>query len=217
MKIKAIIALIAALAISATCTGFVLAEGEATPDNAPILSETAEVSEENTDAPEDIINESEEMLTSEKYSDETPILLMDRVKDEILYCSSPTAISEYVGQEFYYPVYGTDVSRLTVMYSRPSLDKTEETAYNSLQIEAHDAFIYFWIESTTAAKDTYTDENTVLYESHGTVFAINDVYQPDNPCSEGHYYAEGVIEGCCYSFLTDTIEDAKLVIDSLKK
>lgn len=131
--------------------------------------------------------------------------------------SSFDEIAEIIGTDFYYPAYGFEHSELTVRYSASDVDGSEETAYHSLQMDAHGAFVYFWFQSRTDTAGAHVDENTVLYEKHGAVFAINDASDSENPNSEGNYFATGIIEGCRYSFLTDTLENAKAVIDSLRK
>lgn len=218
MKIKAIIALLAILALTVTCTAFVLAETEVTPDEASVV-DNFPIEESETEEPENI--------TNDDYIMNFPIIFIDDIKydysdeDCTSEISSYSDISQYVGQEFYYPQYGVNPCGgiLSVLYNQRYYvahgDKTENGCYNNLQFNVMGEIIsYFWIDINYS--DSFYEETPgdIVYEALGSRFIIR---QNSWATNYGSYYVKGILDGNTYSFTVDSVENAKLVINSLKK
>lgn len=130
-------------------------------------------------------------------------------------------IAESIGQDFYYPTCGTEEpeSFVSVMYSTKSVisatDPSSVEYYNAIQFNIFGTINYFWVDIHPTADPVY-ETTGIVYEKHGTVFHIREGYDYEI-AKLGKYHVSGMIEGNWYTFYADSVEDAKAVIDGLKK
>ena len=215
MKLKALVAIIAALALSVTGSAFALAE----TDDAVIEDVVAE--EAPADAVvEDAVEEPIVIERSETWTNDFDVLFIDRVEDNstysVCYYKSVQDAVAYYADGLYYPAYEgyVNASNAHIIYAKRGVNAEGPAVF---QIEyPRDDLEICWIKMGVTFTGESMNPNAEKYESHGTVFYIGE-YWEEGPNGFGGHYTEGILEGNCYSFFTKTAEEAKLIIDSLTK
>ena len=216
MKLKALIALVCILAMALTLSAFALAEEAAEPAvNAPVDEAFALEATDDTEAP--VIEEEpkETVERSEKYSDDFNVLTLNYVDDSVCYYKSvKDAVADY-GEDLYYPAYEgyENAYAAHIIYSARG-ERGEGPKV--LQIEyAREDLEICWIKLGVTAIESY-GLDVEAYESNGTVFYFGE-YREEGPNGYGGHNVEGVLDGNCYQFFVKTIEEGKLIVDSLTK
>ncbi len=219
MKLKVIIALAVICAISVTGSAFALAED----DNAvvedivdPVYAEDAPAEEVIEDeAVEEAIEETV-IERSEKYSKDFAVLMLDYVESSTCYYRSvKDAVADY-GTDLYYPAYEgyENAFQAHIIYSARGENSEGPKV---LQIEyAREDLEICWIKVGVTFANGSMDPDAEAYESHGTVFYIGQ-YREEGPNGYGGHSVNGVLDGNCYEFFVKTVEEGKLIIDSLTK
>ena len=215
MKLKALIASVCVIAMSATCSAFALAEStsEAIAD-ASVVETPADEAIEAPAIEEESVEETV-IERSEKYSNEFNVLTLDYVNDsDCFYKSVKDAVADY-GTDLYYPAYEgyENAFQAHIIYSARG---ESGEGPKVLQIEyAREDLEICWIKIGVTAIESY-DLNTAIYESNGTVFYFGE-YHEEGPNGYGGHIVEGILDGNCYQFFVKTVEEGKLIVDSLTK
>ena len=207
--IKRIPVIIAAVLLMSFCAMLALAE----ESNILVQIQNIFSPEENEEKEESAEIKKPVIIEKRKYwSEEFKVSVdyrhdpVDRSKDEIYYYRSAKDAIADMGENLYYPDYDTNYA--SIIYSTRG---SGDDAYSTVQIGYYDDALHmFWIHEGTGHFGTGPEEK--VYISNGNTFYIGDF-------NDGHVngcLSWGVIDGNTYQLQTDTAENAKMIIDSLK-
>ena len=218
MKLKAIIALLAALALSAACTALVLAENGDAVESAAIDAEVSvntDIAEEEIAVEEEA--EEERVIERKAYGSHTPeftVMFNDRldgteeVGDSVyFYRSVSDAVADYNAD--YYVPSGMNEDSVGIIYDARGVKREGPVVF---QIHYYsDDFDMVWLYPGTGHFDFAPDSE--IYVSNGNTFYIS-AFNDGN--SDG-FLAWGVIDGNTYQIHCSTAEKVKVIIVSFVK
>ncbi|MBR4950708.1 MAG: hypothetical protein IKU23_08405 [Clostridia bacterium] len=131
------------------------------------------------------------------------------------YVSEISDIAKIIGTDFYYPAELDSCDGLSVIYNiryyvRPS-DLETQIEFNNLQFtKVYDSDKKFWVDFHYKQPIENVPDD-VIYTAWGTDFVIRrNIYGKD----ENLYLTKGVIGDNTYTFLAESVENAKQIIDS---
>lgn len=204
-----------------------VSENAPTTEEAPEIENTSEVEDDSAETsvvdevPAEDTQEDREnaIIISDKISSETPIWFSDNRIDadnSSFALGSFADVSKYIGTSLYCPTYGTSYDKTPFVsyntrYFVSPVDFSVSGSYNNIQINDFTGKFFFWIDLNRTEDIVITDD-CIVYESNGNSFVISKYGYP-----KGNYIAKANIDGNYYSFLADTVDDAKAIIDSLIK
>ncbi len=147
-----------------------------------------------------------------KWSNEFNVFMNDYSSECVYYYRSvKDAVADY-GTDLYYPAYEgyENALRADIIYSVRGGTSVFQIEY------ARESLELCWIEVGATFANGSMDPDAEKYESHGTVFYIGQ-YREEGPNGYGGHSVEGILDGNRYQFFVKTVEEAKLIVDSLTK
>ncbi len=244
MKLKALIAFVCVVATVFACSAFALAEesgienaipaaAESIAEDAPIVEDAPAVEEvpavEEAPAVEDapaveeapaVEDEAEEAVIerSEKCTADFNVHILDYINDSSCYYRSVKDVVADYGEDLYYPAYEgyENACQAYIIYAERGY-ADGRIGPKVLQIEYACEYLEIcWIKIGATVANEGMNPVAEIYESHGAEFYISEYFE-EGPNNYGGHIVEGVIEGNCYQFFVKTVEEGKLIVDSLTK
>ncbi len=147
-----------------------------------------------------------------KPSNEFNVLLLDYANDsKYYYRSVKDAVADY-GENLYYPAYEgyENAFQAHIIYSMRGDNPSFQIEY------ARETLEICWIKIGVTVANGGMNPFVEKYESHGAEFYISE-YIKEGPNNYSGHLVEGVLEGNSYQFFVKTVEEGKLIVDSLAK